>query len=68
MTMEVKQLQRVFNYNGVSLPDIPGKTPDEIRQYYAGVYPELNNADVPVPEYTGDKVSYNFGRTTGVKG
>ena len=51
-------MPRVFVYDGREFPDIdPKMTIDEVRQHYAGFFPELSNADTKetkrkVPEAT----------------
>jgi PRTRC genetic system protein C len=39
-------MSRVFVYDGREFPDpLPDKTTEEVRQYFAGFFPELSNAD-----------------------
>jgi PRTRC genetic system protein C len=69
MTLEVTQIIRTFNFNGVSLPDPgPDFTPQEVQEMYVNMYPDLSTAVLSEPEYSGDKVSYKFVRNVGTKG
>ncbi len=39
-------MKRIFVYDGREFDDpLPDKTVDEVRQYYAGYFPELSNAE-----------------------
>lgn len=62
-------LERVFEFNGVKLQD-PGadKSPEDIRDFYSGIYPELNNAEIKGPKLDGNKQTYTFSVRTGTKG
>lgn len=35
MTIEVKEVTRQYRYNGITLPDIPGLGPKEVRDVYS---------------------------------
>jgi len=69
MAVKVVALTRSFQYAGVSLPD-PGAqfTPEQVKGFFAPVYPELNNSDVAGPEVRGNKLVYTFSRSVEVKG
>lgn len=69
MALKVAALVRTFNYAGVELPD-PGNafSPDQVRSFYAPVYPELNNAQVDGPTTRSGKLIYLFKRNVEVKG
>lgn len=69
MALTVTTLIRTFNYSGVELPD-PGTqfSADQVRSFYAPVYPELNNAQVHGPEPRGRKLVYTFKRNVETKG
>ena len=41
MSIEVKEIVRRYRYNGVTLPDVAGMSPKEIRDLYSAQYPEL---------------------------
>ena len=65
--MQVEQVERVFEYNGVKLPDIAGHEPDQIKTIYAASYPELLNAVIEGPEQRGNKLVYTFRKSAGTK-
>lgn len=68
MTIAVAALARVFKYNGVKLPDVPGMSPEEVKALYAGQYPELTSAEVEVGEIVRGVQEINFRRAVGTKG
>lgn len=58
---------RKFVYNGMGLPDIdPSMKPEQIRDVWAGTYPELANAKVKGPEKDAEGVQvFTFVRNVG---
>jgi PRTRC genetic system protein C len=66
--MEVTQSTREFKYAGVVLKDLPGKTLEEVRTFYANLYPEIVNAAIEGPTIVGAKTVYEFRRAVGTKG
>jgi PRTRC genetic system protein C len=61
--------KRVFTYNSRNLPDPdPEMSPDEVRAFYAGTYPELQSGVVDGPEEDGNKLVYELRRAVGTKG
>jgi PRTRC genetic system protein C len=49
--MEIHRLEREFLYNGVKLPDTtPTMTPEQIRDTYTHLYPEIATAAIEGPE------------------
>lgn len=67
--MEVKNLTRVFKYNGITLSDpASDKTPDQVRLIYAFQYPELTNALIEGPVTKAGVSTYTFARAAGSKG
>ena len=49
--MEVHVLEREFLYNGVKLPDTtPTMTPEQVRETYTHLYPEIATAAIEGPE------------------
>ena len=70
MPLEVKPTPRIFLYGSIKLPDMPGMSVDEVRNYYAntGQYPELSTATVTGPEATQAGMQYTFSRAIGSKG
>jgi PRTRC genetic system protein C len=67
--MEIHPLSRVFEFNGVRLPDPdPKLTVEEIRNVYSHQYPDIATASITGPEAVGDKLVYRFTRAIGTKG
>ena len=67
--MQEIQITRSFKYNSVTLPDPnPALGPDQIREFYATQYPELNNAVVEGPTTKSGVATYTFTRAAGAKG
>lgn len=67
--MEVENLIREFRYNGVALPDPgPQHTLEQVRDFYATMYPEITSAAIEGPENIGAKTIYTFRRAVGTKG
>lgn len=58
---------RKFVYNGAELEDTGG-TPDEVRKFYAGMYPALTNAALVGPKTSGQDEVYEFKVSAGTKG
>jgi len=66
---EAKIMTRVFKFNGMSLPDPDvHKTVEEVKEFYSGNYPALNNATVKEGEIEGENMVYNFVANLGTKG
>lgn len=60
---------RKFIYNGAELEDPnPADTPDAVRKFYAGMYPQLTNASVVGPKTAGEDQVYEFKVSVGTKG
>lgn len=68
MTIAINEIQRVFRYNGVALPDVPGMTPREVRDLYSAQYPELISAEIEAGEVAGGVQEYTFRKAVGTKG
>lgn len=67
--MQVQTLTRVFAYNGMELPDPDAtRSPAQVKDVYAAMYPELTTAEVEGPVTKGDRMTYTFKRSTGTKG
>ena len=63
--MEVHRLDREFVYNGVKLPDTsPAMTPEQVRDTYVYLYPEIATAAIEGPEANDGKLTYKFVRCT----
>lgn len=68
MTIEINEIRRVFRYNGMQLPDVPGMTPREVRDLYSAQYPELISAEVEAGEVINSVQEYTFRKAVGTKG
>ena len=68
MTIEVSEIRRVFRYNGVQLPDVPGMAPREVRDLYSAQYPELISAEIEAGEVHNGVQEYTFRKAVGTKG
>lgn len=68
MAIEVQLIMRIFRYNGISLPDVPGMTPKEVRDLYSAQYPELVSAEIEAGEISNGNQEYTFRRAVGTKG
>jgi PRTRC genetic system protein C len=67
--MESHVLSRIFEFNGVRLPDPdPKLSPEEVRNLYEHQYPDIATASITGPEAVGDKLCYQFTRAIGTKG
>ncbi len=67
--MEVHRLEREFVYNGVKLPDTTAAmTPEQVRETYTLLYPEMATAAIEGPETIDGKLVYRFVRAIGAKG
>jgi len=59
--MASKRVRRVFHWKGQHLADPdPTMTPEEVRDYYADLYPELTTAVVTPLEETDGKASFSL--------
>ena len=69
MALTVTKMTRVFQFNGIRLPDPnPEMNVDNVKALYSAQYPELTTAVVNGPEAVGDKLRYTFDRAIGSKG
>ena len=67
--MEVLNLTRKFRYNSVTLPDPnDSMSPDQVREFYATQFPELNNALIEGPTTANGVSTWQFVRAAGAKG
>lgn len=67
--MQIATLTRVFDYNGVRLPDpAPHLNPEQVRDIYAATYPDITSAQIEGPENKAGKLVYSFRRAVGTKG
>lgn len=66
--MKIEVAERVFNYNGVNLADPgAGLPPEQVRDFYTAMYPEITTATVEGPEERAGKLHYTFRRAVGTK-
>ncbi len=64
----MKILPRVFKYNNIVLDDPdPQMSPEDVKNFYANLYPELIQAVIEGPEL-GENLEYKFQRSYGTKG
>lgn len=68
MSIEVKEIVRRYRYNGVTLPDVAGMSPKEIRDLYSVQYPELISAEIETGEVVDGVQEITFKRAVGTKG
>jgi PRTRC genetic system protein C len=68
MTIEVTQIKRLYRYNGISLPDVPGLSAKEVRDLYSAQYPELVSAEIETGEIRDGAQEITFKRAVGTKG
>src|SRR5205823_362971 len=68
MAIEVKEIVRRYRYNGVTLPDVAGMSPKEIRDLYSAQYPELVSAEIETGEIVDGVQEITFKRAVGTKG
>jgi PRTRC genetic system protein C len=69
MALTVTKMTRIFQFQGIRLPDPnPDMNVEEVKALYAAQYPELATAVVNGPEAAGDKMRYSFERAIGSKG
>ena len=69
MALTVTKMTRVFQFQGIRLPDPnPEMSVEEVKALYAAQYPELATAVVNGPEAVRDKMRYTFERAIGSKG
>lgn len=68
MAIDVKPIERRFRYHGVTLPDVAGMSPTDIRDLYSAQYPELVSADIEGGEIVEGVQEFTFRRAVGTKG
>jgi PRTRC genetic system protein C len=67
--LTVTAAERVFTYNGMTLPDpSPGLSVEQVRDIYASQHPDLATASYKGPTEVGGKLEYAFTRAIGTKG
>lgn len=69
MSLTPVAVQRVFLYNGRTLPDPnPSMSPEQVKQFYSAIHADLTNAAVEGGEFEGDTQKFVFRRGVGTKG
>ncbi|MBK7901217.1 MAG: PRTRC system protein C [Azonexus sp.] len=68
MSIAINEIRRVFRYNGMQLPDVPGMEPKEVRDLYSTQYPELISAEIEAGEVRDGVQEYTFRKAVGTKG
>lgn len=69
MSLTLEKAVRVFRFNGRDLQDPdPKQTPEQVKDFYSGIYPELTNAAIEGPETKGATSVYEFRKAVGTKG
>lgn len=69
MAVQQTEIKREFKYNSLQLTDPSvSKTPDQVRMFFAAMYPELATAVVEGPVTKKGVSTYTFMRAAGSKG
>lgn len=68
MSITIQEIKRVFRYNGITLPDVPGLDPREVRDLYSAQYPELISAEIEAGEVRAGAQEFTFRKAVGTKG
>lgn len=68
MAIAIQEIKRVFRYNGITLPDVPGLDPREVRDLYGSQYPELISAEIEAGEVRDGTQEFTFRKAVGTKG
>jgi PRTRC genetic system protein C len=69
MSLTPIAVQRVFLYNGRTLPDPdPRMSPEQVKQFYSAIHADLTNAAVGEGRFEGETQTFEFKRGIGTKG
>ena len=69
MSLTPVAVQRVFIYNGRTLPDPnPSFTAEQVKQFYSAIHADLTNSAVEGGDFEGDMQRFYFRRSVGTKG
>jgi PRTRC genetic system protein C len=69
MSLTTTPVLRVFLYNGRELADPdPSIPPEQVKQFYANIHPDLVNALVEEQAWEGTRQCFEFRRAIGTKG
>ena len=67
--MHTEAMTRRFYYLGLELPDLdPRLTPEQVRDAYCGLYPEITTATIEGPEVVDGALKFTLSRALGTKG
>ncbi len=66
-TATISPLKRTLKLGSRTLPDIPGKSEDELKKIYARLYPEITTA-VLSRETTATGITLTWSKAHGTKG
>lgn len=67
--VEVQTLRTVYRYQGRELAAPDGSfSPEQVRQFYQTMFPELVTAEILGPDTSDGKLVYEFRRNVGTKG
>ena len=67
--MQIQTARRHFSYLGLELPDLDSRmTPEQIRDAYSNLYPEITTASIEGPEVVDGVLRFKFTRALGTKG
>lgn len=67
--MRTTKASRVFEYNGLKMPDpAPALPVERVRSILAVTYPEIATAAFTGPQMRGGEVVYTIERAVGTKG
>lgn len=65
----IKVIPRVYRYNQIPLEDPdPEWSPEQVKEFYANIYPELTQAIIEGPELSDTGCKYTFRKSAGTKG
>jgi PRTRC genetic system protein C len=68
MPATLQKIKRVYEYNNLKLDDIDGMSPEEVKDFYSNIYPQLTQAETDGPELKNDTEVYVFRKAVGTKG
>ena len=67
--LQLIAVTRSFSFNGRKLADPdPRWSVAQVRQFYAGMYPSLTNAEVQDEQGANNEIHYTFVKVHGTKG
>ncbi len=67
--MQTEPTIRRFYYLGMDLPDLdPRFTPEQVRDSYSSLYPEISTATIEGPEVVDGALKFTLTRALGTKG